>query len=159
MKCKLNYNKGFTLIEILLVVLIIAILTMIAVPKYLLATDRSNFARLQTYANDIANAYKIYYYQYDKYPSNIKDLAIDFSGEFVEVSKGNKEREYSCVVMKDNHCCISPAYSGYSNAAVVCNKNDFSYGYLKIFNIDISKKQNWQNELSEERIRKIYSLL
>ncbi len=55
-----NY-KGFTLIEMLIVVLIIAILAAIALPQYRKATERSILTEAVTIVNQIAQANQRYY--------------------------------------------------------------------------------------------------
>jgi len=49
-------KKAFTLIELLVVVLIIAVLAAIALPKYMVARDRTHLAGLVTIANNVNNA-------------------------------------------------------------------------------------------------------
>jgi prepilin-type N-terminal cleavage/methylation domain-containing protein len=62
------HNKGFTLIEILIVVAIIAILAAIAIPNLLEAQVRSKVARQKANMRTIATALEAYMVDHNKYP-------------------------------------------------------------------------------------------
>lgn len=59
-------NKGFTLLELLVVVLIIGILASIALPQYQMAVGRSKLAELKTRAKAIAEAGHMYVLEHGK---------------------------------------------------------------------------------------------
>ncbi len=69
-------NGGFTLIEVLIVVLIVAILSAIAVPQYQQAILKSRFNGLMPIAHAVANAQEIYYMEHDNYSTDITQLDI-----------------------------------------------------------------------------------
>lgn len=54
-------KKGFTLIEILVVVLIIGVLAGVAIPQYRLASGKAKFATIKNVAKAIADAEERYY--------------------------------------------------------------------------------------------------
>ena len=62
-------RKGFTLIEILIVVIILGILAAIVIPQFANATTDTKTAGVQTTAQTLRGAVQLYYYQHnDKLP-------------------------------------------------------------------------------------------
>lgn len=56
---------GFTLIEILIVVIILGILAAIVIPQFANATSNTKLAGVQTTAQTLRGAVQLYYYQHD----------------------------------------------------------------------------------------------
>lgn len=75
--CKKN-RKGFTLLELLVVVLIIGILAAIALPQYKLSVARTKFSELKSRARIIDEAIHLYYLKNDTYPTNYSALGLQF---------------------------------------------------------------------------------
>ena len=75
-------RAGFTLIEILVVVLIIGILAAIAVPQYTKAVAKSRLAGMITLGTSIVQAEKIYYMANGKYTVDMEDLDIQLPNNF-----------------------------------------------------------------------------
>lgn len=67
-------NQGFTLIEIMIVVVIIGILASIAYPSYSEYVRRGNRAEGQSYLLDIAARQERYYAQNNSYVTHIDDI-------------------------------------------------------------------------------------
>ena len=69
-------NRAFTLIEVLVVVLIIGILAAIAIPKYLIATEKSRYMQLIVQMRAIKEAQELYYLANGEYTTNLDALDI-----------------------------------------------------------------------------------
>ena len=76
MKKLINTKRGFTLLELLVVVLIIGILSGIALPKYHKAIDKAEMANVLSNFKDIRHAAYMYYLQHRQWPTNMSDLDV-----------------------------------------------------------------------------------
>ena len=74
---KKKNKKGFTLLELLVVILIIGILAAVALPQYKKAVLKSRYATIKDAARVIYEAEQRYYILYDKYISDWQNLDID----------------------------------------------------------------------------------
>ena len=73
-------KQGFTLMELLVVVLIIGILAAVAVPQYQLAVDKARFTEMQTIGKKLSEMIELYYLSTGKYPNYWADLDITLPG-------------------------------------------------------------------------------
>ena len=72
-------KKGFTLLELLVVVLIIGILAGIALPQYKLAVAKSQYATLKNATKSLKESVDRYFLATGTYPTKSSDLDIGFN--------------------------------------------------------------------------------
>ena len=73
-KKRMSNRKGFTLVELLVVVAIIGVLAAIAIPRFTDATASANGAKIQADLRTIDSAIMIYYATNNAYPADIDAL-------------------------------------------------------------------------------------
>jgi len=115
-------KKGFTLLELLVVVLIIGILAAVALPQYQLAVDKAEFSKMQEMASTIRKAYKHYFLIHNTSTINFEDLDLDFPTN----AKKYNTNVYNCLTFDDMFCCMSKATSS-ASGDIFCGKNDLSF--------------------------------
>ena len=72
----MNNNKGFTLVELLVVVLIIGILAAMAMPAYFKAVERARASEADTMIGTVVNAQQRYKMKTGKYAKNWTSLDV-----------------------------------------------------------------------------------
>lgn len=72
----MRYAKGFTLIELMIVVAIVGIISVIAIPQYSQYVIRSNRAAAQAFMMDISSRQKQYLLDARSYAANLTTLSM-----------------------------------------------------------------------------------
>jgi type IV pilus assembly protein PilA len=85
-RSRLDREEGFTLIELMVVVLIIAILIAIAIPTFLGARQRAQDRAAQSDLRNGLTAAKVYYVDNEEYGTSVTDAAFETSLESIEPS-------------------------------------------------------------------------
>ena len=76
-KEKNNHKQGFTLLELLVVVLIIGILAGIALPQYKKAVDKSTAAQGISVIKSVWQSIENYYLLHNDFPTSFNDLDVE----------------------------------------------------------------------------------
>jgi len=70
----MNGKKGFTLIEMLIIVTLVGILAMMVIPQYKYAVIRAKEASLKKDLHDMRDAINQFYADKKRYPTSLEDL-------------------------------------------------------------------------------------
>jgi len=124
---KKENKKGFTLVELLVVVLIIGILAAVAVPQYQLAVNKARFASLRSTAEPLIKAAQAYHLENGTWPSKFDELAVELPGGFTIKTVGTNS---TCGYNQEMYCCLVAENA--FNPAVTCGKKDetFAFHYM-----------------------------
>ena len=129
-------NTGFTLVELLVVVLIIAILAAVALPQYKKSVRKARLAEVGATFNTLSKGIDMWLLENKHYPRP-EEGSIFFSG-----NNGRAlDVDQSCVTKDDNYCYTKIGRWGYG-----CNSNHCEINLTTSFQPDgTATGNNWLN--------------
>lgn len=82
-------HKGFTLIDLVIIVALIAIIAAIAIPNFITANTRTKVAKVKAEFKTMAAAIEAYKVDTNTYPIHLSTYALPYSGVFGDDAYGN----------------------------------------------------------------------
>ena len=141
-------KNAFTLLELLVVVLIIGILAAIALSKYQLVVDKSEFAKLQSTVASLRDAYDEYVMINGKGTNNFDNLSFTLPSDFVV---SYQDYGLSQCRSNDNMFCCMSSYGDSWSALINCGKKNLSFIYSEsLFGFNGVKVKRQGRCLAEE---------
>jgi len=122
-------NRGFTLIEVMMVVVIVAILTAIAVPAYQKSVKKSHRAAAQSQMLDIANREQQYLVANRIYTSTLSDIGYTVPADVAS--------RYTCSVNAPALTNLAPVPSFTVSCVPTALQAESGFGTLTLTNTGV----------------------
>lgn len=141
----MKHNSGFTLIEVLVVVLIIGILSSVALPQYQKAVMRSRFAQMNITNNAIVKAQQVYYDTFNKYATTMDELDISIQNTpNVECYANDGANLSLCFLFSNGNQVAALQSFLYNDDAICCTYADSNYVGDSLCQTEMNNK-SWYN--------------
>ncbi len=128
-------NKGFTLLELLVVVLIIGILASIALPQYTKAVEKARATEAMQILGDLATAEQIYQMGFGEYTDNLDLLDIEMPGSR-DGDSTTITKNFRVTITQDGSTFQAAASRANSDGVAISSPNEPEYAIM--INIDAS---------------------
>ena len=128
-------ERGFTLMELRVVVLIIGVLAAVAVPQYKIAVAKSRVGTMLSLASSMTNAQEAYYWEHGAYAPSVEALDLELPKECTP----NADNAFMFACGKhfilgmggaDNHVAINYCPDGNSEWATCEDTRQFKVSYF-----------------------------
>jgi type IV pilus assembly protein PilA len=84
----MSRRNGFTLVELLIVVVVIGILAAIAIPKFAATKGKANFAGMRSDLHNLTTAQESFFYDHSSYTTRLDSLKYSTSpGDSVSITE------------------------------------------------------------------------
>ena len=100
-------RKGFTLIELMVVVVIIGVLAALAIPRFLGSTGKAKKSEAKTVLKHLYQMERMYYQEFDNYVAGASSAALEASSLDWNSPGADARYNYSVVVAGDNFTAIA----------------------------------------------------
>jgi general secretion pathway protein G len=124
-------SRGATLVEVLLVLIVVAILIGLSVPRYKSARERAQYASLKADLADLRTAQEAYYAEHRRYATDIEDLHYTSkNGAVIALSSNDPATSWRAVAIHptlSGSCFVSAGMEGEPGASSGVECDSYSY--------------------------------
>ena len=128
-----NHKLGFTLLELLVVVLIIGILAGIALPQYRKVLIKSKAAQMYEAVSTIARSAQAFYLSHDNWPTNFEELDIDYDISHANESVCATTISEGGIKRKDDFELLLGSNSSFNNVSIRFTSGPYKCTGFSIF--------------------------